>query len=134
MSIIYKVVKAKAPFRKGIFQTGKAATVKQEQVKPVEEKVEEKVVEPVVEEPVVEEKVEEPVVEEPVVKEIKLADCEEFSEKSVEFLGVNNITTVLELKDYLANNNGDLTLLAKIGKKYAAVILEELTKWESNQQ
>lgn len=130
MSIIYKVVKAKAPFRKGIFQTGKAATVKKEQVRPVEEKV----VEPVVEEPVVEEKVEEPAVEEPVVKEIKLADCEEFSEKSVEFLGVNNITTVQELKDYLANNNGDLTLLAKIGKKYAAVILEELTKWESNQQ
>ena len=132
MSVIYKVVKAKAPFRNGIFQAGKAA-VKKEQAKPVEVKKE--VAEPVVEEKVketVEEPIEEPVVEE--VKEIKLADCEEFSEKSVEYLAVNNINTIQELKDYLANNNGDLTLLAKIGKKYAAVILEELTKWETNKQ
>lgn len=132
MSVLFKVTKAKSPFRNGIFQVKEAASVVEiEQVVPEVE-----ITEPVVEEPVeevVEETIEEPAPVEEIV-DPKLADCTEFSEKSVEYLGVNNITTVGELKDYLQNNNGDLTLLAKIGKKYAAVILEELAKWETNRQ
>lgn len=128
MSVLFKITKAKSPFRNGIFQVKEAAPA-------VEiEQVTQEIVEPVIEEPV-EETEEEEVVEAPaegIIVDPKLADCAEFSEKSVEYLGVNNITTVGELKDYLQNNNGDLTLLAKIGKKYAAVILEELTAWETN--
>lgn len=132
MSVLFKVTKAKSPFRNGIFQVKEAAPVVEiEQVVPEVEVVEEPVEETV--EEVVEETIEEPAPVEEIV-DPKLADCAEFSEKSVEYLGVNNITTVGELKDYLQNNNGDLTLLAKIGKKYAAVILEELAKWETNRQ
>lgn len=130
MSVLVKITKAKSPFRKGIFQVKEAApAVEIEQVvpevettEPVEETVEE-TTEEIVEEPT-----------EEIVTDPKLADCSEFSEKSVEYLGVNNITTVGELKNYIQENNGDLTLLAKIGKKYAAVILEELDTWETSHQ
>lgn len=125
MSVIYKVTKAKSPFRNGIFQVKKAAV----EIEQVTQEVE--ITEPVKEtvEETIEESVAEPVTD---VVDPKLAECKEFSDKSVEYLALNNITTVGELKEYLQKNNGDLTLLAKIGKKYAAVIVEELTTWETN--
>lgn len=139
MAIIYKVAKAKFPFTMGITKVlTKPAAAEEKPKKAVSHKQAVKKT-PKAEEPVEEVVVpEEPAVPVETVEEVSAVSEVElvsagFSEKSIQLLNHNSIFTVEQLKASL-NAEPDITKLPKIGKTSGNVIIEELTKWETEQQ
>lgn len=141
MSPMYKVCKAKFPFKYGLMPVKTSADVKTAETEPAPVEpvinVEEEVVEAPVQEPVVEEPVQEVVVEEaPAEEEVKtetlLADLEEFSDKSCSLLAKNNILTIEALKATL-DEDPDIERLPFIGKTTGPIILKEFAAWETKQ-
>ena len=138
MAPIYKVCKAKFPFKYGLTPATPTADVKTAETEPapvepvinVEEVKEVEPVQEIIEEPVHEPVVEEQVEEAPV--ETLLADLEEFSDNSRRLLAKNNILTIEALKATLEEDS-DIERLPFIGKTTGPIILKELATWETNQ-
>lgn len=133
--MLYKVCKAKFPYKYGLQPVKPAADVKQAETEPAPvepvESVEEIKEEVAPAQEIIKEPEQESIVEE-TVEETLLADLEEFSDNSRRLLAKNNILTIEALKATL-EKDPDIEKLPYIGKTTGPIILKELAAWETNQ-